>query len=157
MAEAAQVLVIDDGSSLRRFQVPDLDRHQGWLLPRFKAAYPQVTDRERAGWLRGIIYQNEYLFLFQDSCVALFQVMRGHTLAPQAVIMEHFVWCEDKDNAEHQAQAANFYSEVQTWAKHQGAGTIIVEINSDVPHDMIKERLGRLFTRQEIFARLNAG
>jgi hypothetical protein len=152
MAEAAQV-IIDDGSSLRRFQVPDLDRHQGWMTARFKTAYPNISDRERIGWLKGVIYQNEYLFLYQDNSIALFHVMRGHTLKPEAVIMEHFVWCEDRENATHQAQAANFYAEVLTWAKHQGAGTIVVENSTDVPHDMIKEKLGRLFTRQEVFAR----
>lgn len=152
MAEAAQIL--DPGPAPRRFQVPDLDRCQKWLLPRLRTAYPHVQEGVMIGWLRGIIYQNEFLFLMQDNSVGCFQISRGHTLSPQAVIMEHFVWCEDKDNALHHLQAARFYDEAKTWATHQGATTILVEVNSDVPHEMIREKLGRLFTRQEIFARL---
>jgi len=151
-AEAAQIL--DPGTSPRRFQVPDLDRCQKWLLPRLRAAYPHVQEDALRGWLRGIIYQNEFMFSIQDNSLGCFQISRGHTLSPQAVIMEHFVWCEDKDNALHQLQAARFYEEAAIWAKHQGATTILVEVNSDVPHDMIKEKLGRLFTRQETFARI---
>jgi hypothetical protein len=31
---------------------------------------------------------------------------------------------------------------------------LIVEENTDIPHDMIKEKLGRIFSRQQQFARV---
>ena len=142
---------IVDPSSLRRFQVPDLDRHRGWMIARLKTAYPHLNDANLVGWIRNVIYNAEYLFLYQDNSAALFQVKSSHTLRPEPLVQESFVFCEDKANAEYVEQAANFYTEVAKWAKHQGARTIVVEELTDVPHEMIKDRLGRLLTRQQVF------
>ena len=65
------------------------------------------------------------------------------------------MFCEDKDNPEHVEQALHFYTEVAKWAKHQGAKTIIVEELSDVPHEMIKDRMGRLLNRQQVFHKVD--
>ena len=151
---AATAAKLADTSSLRRFQVPDLDRHRGWMIARLKTAYPHLNDANLVGWIRNVIYNAEYLFLYQDNSAALFQVKSSHTLRPEPLVQESFVFCEDKDNPEHVEQASNFYAEVAKWSKHQGAKTIIVEELSDVPHEMIKERLGRVFTRQQQFARV---
>lgn len=139
---------------LRRFELADLSRHGGWLMTRLLAAYPHLTPRELQGWLRGLIYSPEYLFLYQDNSVGLAQVIRNFTLTPKPVIQERFVFVEDKDNAEHVAQAAEFYAEFERWAKNQSVDTIMVEELTDVPHEAIREKLGRLYTRQQIFARV---
>lgn len=146
---------ISDASSLRRFQVPDLDHHRGWMITRLKTAYPHLNDANLVGWIRNVIYSPEYLFLYQDNSAALFQVQSSHTLRPDPLVQESFVFCEDKDNAEHVEQAAEFYVEVAKWAKHQGAKTIVVEELSDVPNEMIKARMGRLLTRSQVFFKVD--
>lgn len=158
----AQAAVADklppvDISTLRRFEIPDLDRHKGWMIGRLKTAYPHLNDANLVGWLRNIIYSSEYFFRFQMNSVALFQAVSINTLAPSPVIQEIFVFCEDKDKPEHQKQAAQFYVDAQTWAQHHGATAMIVEEMTDVPHEMIGEVLpGRLMTRQQVFCKVQA-
>lgn len=151
----AVALKVTDESSLRRFQVPDLDRHRGWMIARLKAAYPHLNDANLVGWIRNVIYSPEYLFLYQENSAALFQVISSHTLQPQPLVEERFVFVEDKENKDHIEQAAAFYTEVAKWSKHQGATTIVVEELSDVPHEMIKDKLGRLLTRQQVFHKVD--
>ena len=139
---------------IRRFEIPDLSRHGGWLMGRLTAAYPYLTDRELQGWLRGLIYNPECLFLYQDNSVGMAQVVLNYTLTPKPVIYERFVFAEDKTNQTHLEQAADFYVEFERWAKNKSVETILVEELTDVPHEMIKDRLGRLFTRQQVFARV---
>lgn len=148
MAVVAQKI---DISGIRRFEVPDLDRHRGWMISRLKQTYQHLNDANLVGWIRNVIYSPEYLFLYQDNSVALFQVMSSHTLQPQPLVQERFVFCEDKEKPEHIEQAALFYVEALRWARHQGADPIIVEELSDVPHEQIKTSLGRLLTRQQVF------
>jgi hypothetical protein len=93
---------------------------------------------------------NEFLFLYQDHAVALATAARPHPLAPKPVVQEIFVLAEK----EHEAEAAVMYDEFARWARGLGIDTVVVEEMSDVPHDMIKEKLGRIFTRQQQFARL---
>lgn len=154
LAEKVEPVSIEpDFSTLRRFELPDMDRHAAWFTDRIRKAF-EMNDRQLIGWLRTMVFSNEHLFLFQDHSVAMFQIMSAHTLQPQPVIYERFVFAEDKENAEHVAQASMFYVEAMKWGRHLGADAVIVEQRSDVPHEMIRERMGRLLTRQEVFYRL---
>lgn len=150
--EVAVVPEPDLGSTVRRFQIPDVDRHAAWLLPRLQQVYG-LTAREALGWLRGIIYSNEFLALYSEHGIAIAQMTRP-TLAAQSIIQERFVWVADKDDKRQQAEASLFYDEMAQWAKRAGVAIVIVQEDSDVPHDMIKERMGRLFTRTQTFARI---
>ena len=152
--KALPILPVREALPIRRFEIADLARHGGWLMDRLLKALPHLTNRELQGWLRGIIYSNEFLFLYQDHSVALAQVLRNMTMTPKPVIYERFVFAEDKENAEHVEQAGEFYAEFERWAKSQSVETILVEELTDVSHDAIKKRLGRLFTRQQVFARV---
>lgn len=138
----------------RRFQDPDIDRHGMWLVPRLLAAYPHMNQRELLGWLRGIIASNEFLFLYQDHAVALFQALRVSPLRPDVMINEWFCFVEDKQNPEHLREAADFYSDAERWGRQQEAKTIVVETLTDVPHEQIKEKLGRLFEIKTWVAKL---
>jgi hypothetical protein len=140
--------------TIRRFELPDIDRHGSWMMRRLIMAYPHLTERTAIGWLRNILYQNEFLFLYQDHSVALAQAVRPDALTPRTSIWEKFVWAQDPKNAEHQAEAALFYDHFLKWAGHQDAELIVVEEQSDVPHDLIKAALGKLLERRQIYARL---
>lgn len=145
---------VNAGPQVRKFDTADLSTHGPWLLPRIVQAYPHLTERAAASALQNILYNNEFLFLCQDGAVALAQVTAAHTFVAKPIVWERFVWCRDPDNKESVKHAALFYGHFQRWAKTQGIDVMMVEEMSDVPHDVIKEQLGRIYTRQQQFARV---
>jgi len=140
--------------NIRRFEEADLNTHGSWVMKRLIDRYPHHNERFMATFLRGLIYSNEYLFLFQDHSVCLAQMVRTKTLDAMPVVQELFVWAEDKDNALYCLEAANFYDRMLEWAKGLGVKQIIVEEDSDVSHEKIKERMGRVYSAQIQFVRL---
>lgn len=140
--------------TIRKFDTADLSLHGKWIVPRMMQAFPHLNERGVATFLQTINYNNEYLLLFADTGVALAQVMSAHTLDAKPVVHERFVWVQDRENKEQVKHAAEFYTHFYRWAKTLGTEVIIVEENTDVPHDMVKEKLGRIFTRQQQFARV---
>lgn len=140
--------------TIRRFELPDLSFHGAWVMQRLLKAFPHLSPPALGGWLRGLIEDRENCFLFQDHSVGLAVVERSHTLSPRALVRERFVWAQDPENKQHVEEAAAFYPEFARWAKHLDADTMIVQVASDVTHERIKELLGRVFTRQEMFAKL---
>lgn len=147
-AEAAPVV-----PTMRRFQVPDLDTHGGWVMDRFTKAYPHVVPSNAAGWLRGLIYNNECMFLYQPNAVGCAQIERCHTLAPAPVIRERFVFAR---TPQHIEEASWMYTEFAKWGKHSGADTMLVgEGLTDVSPEIIAQRLGRrVFTREQRFLKI---
>ena len=141
---------IEAPSTLRRFALPDLSQHGTWLLPRLIQQHPHLNDRFILGWIRTLLYDTANLFLYQDHSVALFQLTSVYSLAPKPEIIERFVFCQEG----FQKEASNFYEEVARWAKSQGVEKVWVEELSDVPHEMIKDKIGRIFQRQQQFARV---
>lgn len=137
----------------RRFQIPDLNTHGAWVLPRLEQTY-NLQERVALSWLRALINDNTSLFLFQDTAVALAQIESVNTLQGTPLVRERFVWCRDKEDKDQVALAAHFYDAIAHWGKSQGAEIMVVEESSDVPHDMIKQHIGRIFTRQQQFVRL---
>ena len=154
MSAAPDLKLVNQSLLMRRFDTADLSQHGKWIMPRMLRAYPHLNERGVATFLQNIVWNNEYLLLYQPSGVALAQVMSAHTLTAKPVVYERFVWVENIDDKEHIRRGAEFYAEFAKWAKRLDADVIIVEQNSDIPHDMIKEKLGRIFTRQEMFARV---
>lgn len=140
--------------AIRRFDTADLSKHGAWILPRMMKTYSHLGERAVAGFLQTINYSSEYCLLYADHGVALAQVMSAHSLDATPVVYERFVWVENPEDKDQVKAAAEFYVEFARWAKSLGASVIIVEENTDVPHDMIKEKLGRIFTRQQQFARI---
>ena len=139
---------------IRRFQLPDLSKHGAWILPRLLQAYPHLSERSAASWLQTILYNNDFCFLYHEHGVALAQLVSANALTAKPLIQEIFAWAEDRENKAQIEAVAEFYIEFHRWAQNCGATTIIVEEMSDVPHDLIKEKLGRIFTRQQQFARV---
>lgn len=139
---------------VRRFEIPDLDRHGKWILPRLLAAFPHLNERSAAGFLTSLVYSNEHLFLYLPHAVGLAQVVSSHTLSPKPVVWERFVWVENPEDKEQLASAAALYERFMTWGKQMGVETMIVEEMTDVPHEQIKAVVGRVFNRQQQFVRL---
>ena len=138
----------------RRFELADLSRHGPWLMKRFAQKLPDIHERFVAGYLSRLVYDNEHFFRYQDHAVALFQLIHSPGIKTVKIVQERFVWVEDKEDKNQIKNAAEFYYEFLKWAKSQSAEVIIVEENTDCPHDMIKEKLGRIFSRAQQFARV---
>lgn len=147
----AVAIATPPAAEVRRFTIPDMDRHP-WLISRIIRAHPHLNNRTVIGWIRGLCYDNECLFLYQPNSVALAQVERAHTLNPKPVVRERFVFARDD---KHVGEAAAFYERFATWAKQQGCETLLVCEMTDVPEEMVKKALGgRLFTRPQTFAKV---
>lgn len=140
-------------ADIRRFQIPDLNTHGAWLLPRLEQSFG-LNERQAATWLRALIYSNDSLFLFHPDAVALAQAETSNTLQPKPVVRERFVWCRDREDKEQQKQAARFYELFVDWAKHQGAEIMLVGEMTDVPGEIMKPHTGRVFLRQQQFVRI---
>jgi hypothetical protein len=154
MAQAAQKIVEPTYEPpVRRFDLADLTEHR-WIVPRLLEAYPRTNERMLVGWLKGLVYSNEHLFLYLPHAVALAQVLRNVSLENTPFVQERFVWVEDKDDREQVRRAAGFYDEFNRWARQQGCEVMFVEESSDVPHEMVREKLGRVFTQQRQFVRM---
>lgn len=138
----------------RRFEMPDLARDGGWVLARLLKVYNHLNEQQMAGWLRGIIYHNEFLFLWLPNAVALAQVERGHTLSPRPLVREHFVWANDPQNPRHVAQAAQMYERIREWARQQNASVMIVGEQTDVSADVIGQLFGKVLERRQKFVRV---
>lgn len=138
----------------RRFEMPDLSSDGGWAIDRLLKVYKHLNQQQLAGWLRSIVYNNEFLFLWLPHAVALAQIESAHTLSPRPVVREHFVWAHDPKDPKHVAEAAQMYERIRNWAKQQGAATIIVAEQSDVPVETLKQMFERVFERPQKFVRV---
>lgn len=154
MAEAAVKIEIREPAAVRRFEIPDLSRHGPWLMKRFAAKFPEMDEKTIAGYLRGIIYHNENLFLYQDHAVALAEIVFSAGIKPARVLQERFVWVEDRNDKAQLENAADFYSQIKDWGKRQSAERLIVCEDTDVPKALIEARLGRVFDTKVSYARL---
>lgn len=154
MAEAALQLEERPIAQVRRFEISDLTTHGPWLMKRLSLAFPNMTDQNIAGYLRGLIYNNEHVFWYQPHAVALAEFVHAPGLRMTRLVQERFVWCENKDDKEQVENAADFYIHMKQWAKAKDAERIIVCENSDVPKALIEARLGRLFDTKVTHARV---
>ena len=136
--------------SIRRFQMADLSLHGAWFLERIMKAFPHRNQYEIAGWLQGMVYSNDHLFLFADFGAAMFERTQFFSLEATQTIIERFVFAQPG----HEEQAAGFYEEAKQWAKSQGIQVMVVEEMTDVPHDLIAKAIGKLHTRQQVFAKI---
>lgn len=158
MAEALKVAPVPTPQVLfaevRRFDLPDIDRHGSWFLPRFLKEYPHVNERAAIGFIKAVLYDNEYLFLFQEKAVALFQAVGSGGLEPAGIVWERFVWLQDPNDASQQQAAAQFYVRALKWAQQKGIDVVHVEVSTDVPRETIKSAAGRVFETQQYFLRV---
>jgi len=139
---------------VRRFEPADLSKHGPWLLKRFAMVFPDLPEKYVAGYLSGLIFDNEHAFFYQDHAVALAQMVHSPGIKTVKVVQERFVWVEDIKNKDQLENAAGFYAHIKMWGIRQGAERIIVCENSDVPKPLIEQWLGRLFDTKVTHARV---
>ena len=154
MSEVALKLEVREPAMIRRFEIPDLSRHGPWLLKRFVAKFPEMTEQGIAGYLRSLIYSNEHAFLYQDNAVGLAQLVHSPGIKPVKMVQERFVWVEDRADKDQLDAAADLYLHFKQWAVRLGAERIIVCEDTDVPKTLIEPHLGRLFDTKITHARL---
>jgi hypothetical protein len=140
---------------IRRFGLVDLTTKGPWLYSRLKAKYPTVPDREFQGWLYGFEGSNECWFTCTDNAIALFQVVKER-LSPVPTVVEQFVFVVDPKNIGHIDEGAFLYENMMMWAKGIGAREVLVQILSDVPNEVIEQRIGSLRLRKQFYAKVPA-
>lgn len=141
--------------AIRRFEVPDMAGKGMWITRRLLESFPHLSERQLVGWLNGLIYSPEYLFLHQHHAVALAQLVSTTTLSERPVVQERFIFVEDKDDAEQVKAAAEFYSEFSRWGMSKNADVMLVNELTDIPEALIREKLGRMFPRTQTFCKLD--
>lgn len=154
MSEAALKIEIREPAAVRRFEVADLSRHGPWLLKRFATKFPDLTEQQIGGYLRGLVAANGSQFLYQDHAVALAEVTYSAGIKRAMIVQERFVWVEDNKDKDQLENAADFYDNIKVWARGLGAERIIACEDSDVPKTLIEARLGRLFDTKISYARV---
>ena len=154
MAEAALKIEIHEPAYVRRFELADLSKHGPWLMKRFAAKFPEMAERTIAGYLNGLIVNNEHIFLYQDHAVALAQIVNSPGIKLVRVIQERFVWVEDAKDKNQLDDAADFYDHFKQEALRREAERIVVCEDSDVPKTLIEHRLGRVFDTKVSYARV---
>jgi hypothetical protein len=137
----------------RRFVLPDWTDTRNWLLPRLKVKWPHLQDNQVDGWIRSIIDSPEFMFIRTGNAVACAQMVRD-TLSPVPEAVEKFVLAKDREEAEHIRECLYLYGDLIRWAQNIGARDMTVEQFTDVPHPVIAQRLGRVFTRETVFVRV---
>lgn len=143
--EEKQVEISRIRAPIRRFAPADLSQHGPWILRRLMQMFPEADEHWLAGWLRGNIYDNAHLFLYQPHAVCLAQVIMLPSIKPTRVVQERFVWVEDKNDKDQLDAAADFYEDMGLWALNQRIDRLFVCENTDVPKEKIEKRIGRIF------------
>jgi hypothetical protein len=133
-----------------RFTMVDLYMHGHWLAKRLMMAYPNQTLNSIGTYLRNLSGDNHSLFITTDNAVGLFQVTNVFAMFNTPSVIERFVFAKEG----HLAEALDFYDEALKWAASMGIKEVFVEYLTDVPHDVIKDRVGRLYTKQQWFAKV---
>jgi len=154
MGEPTVKIEIREPAFIRRFEIADLSRHGPWLLKRFASKFPDMPEKAFAGYLNGLIVNNEHIFLYQDHAVALAQIVFSPGIKPTRAIQERFVWVESREDKEQLSDAADFYDQFKLEAKRRDVERIIVCEDSDVPKTLIEQRLGRVFDTRVSYARV---
>jgi hypothetical protein len=152
--EEKQVEVVRERAAIRRFGTADLSQHGPWIMLRLTQMLPEVDEHWLAGWLRGLIYDNGHLFLYQEHAVCLAQIVTLPSIKPTKVIQERFVWIEDKTSRAQQEAAADFYEDIALWAINLRIDRMLVCENTDVPKADIEKRVGRIFNTTICHVRL---
>lgn len=140
-----------------RFALADLSTCGRWLVPRLVDEL-KLPETYVGAWLRNYVDSNEHLFLAAPasdiSMVVLFERRSDFGLEAATIVRERFVLVADPEDRKLVTQAAFFYDDAVRWAKSLGCKIVEVENLTDVPHEAIAVHLGRLYTRQQTFARI---
>lgn len=123
-------------TTVRRFELPDLELFGNWLFKRLIEKRPHITERAFPALVRTWMQSNEYLFVVAGSGAIGLATTIWEPLAAKPIVREVFVYCrEDIEDAQP------IYFEFQRWAKLQDADEMLVAYDSDVPMQAIRETL----------------
>lgn len=138
--------------AVRRFDLVDLADMGVWLVARLQEQFPHINQKMIAGWVRGLITSNEHLFLRSHDAVLLAQIARA-PLSSHLHTEEVFLFVRNEAIEEGLA----LYHEMKTWSNRLGSKMMMIERQSDVPHDIIKkalENFGRMYRSDTYFFHL---
>lgn len=126
----------------RRMQLPDVMQKGVWLVGELKERF-KSTEGEMINWMRSITVTpgNEFMFIRTDHAIALAHCLR-EPLSSRPIVQEQFVLVEDEKYME---EGGYLYECLKRWALNLQAYQLRVENFTNVPRQMVKERLGDLY------------
>jgi hypothetical protein len=137
----------------RNFVLPDWTDTRNWLLPRLKVKWPHLQDIQIDGWIRSIIDGRDFMLIRTDNAVACAQMVKD-SLSPVPEVVEKFVIAKNRENADHIEECMHLYGDMIRWAKNVGARDFTIEQFTDVKHEVIAAKFGRVFERETKFLRV---
>lgn len=154
MDKAIPMLPEREKAPLRRLDPADLNFHAPWLLDRMAAVFNYLDSRQRYGWLNSMIFSPDYMLLFQENAVGCAQLNRAMSLEPVPVVQERFLFVRDPRDKEQVNDALGMYDEFMRFGKLHNATTFVLYEKSDIPIELVKKHLGRVFDRQISYVKI---
>lgn len=142
----------DEPADLRvtRFGLPDINDLGMWIVGRLRPKFPHFQDNQLIAMFRARVDSNECLFRRTKHAVAMAELVH-ETMSPDTRIVERFVLVKDP---KYVSEAVQLYDEILRWANSIGAKEIAVCEFTDVPKADIQTKLGRLYVRETIVAKV---
>jgi len=137
----------------RRFILPDWTDTQSWLLPRLKVKLPHLQDIQIHGWIRSITDAQEFMFIRTENAVACAQMTKD-VMSSAPEVIERFVLAKDRTEPGQVEECLHLYGDLVRWAQNVGARDMTIEQFTDVTHEALAGRLGRTFSRETVFVRV---
>lgn len=149
MSEATAVDVVQ-ADQIRRIVPTDFNELGLWLISRLQKVHPEATGPMILTYLRGCSQSNDHWFVRKGGAVALAKVERV-PLQAQPIAAEVFVFCQE----ECLDDAADLYVPMRQWAAGINCERLEVYVNSDLPLQRIREKIGPTQLSRSSMQRLN--
>jgi len=146
----SDVMERPDIDTFRRVTLVDLSGMADWLIARLQERHPTATSAQIVGWLRSCMDNNEFWFVCTDHTCALAGVRRV-PLEPFPVAEEIFVFARPG----HEDDAEPLYRRMASWAAHQEATILRVDVHTDVTRSNIRATVGAVIAKPHVYLRLD--
>lgn len=123
-------------TTVRRFELADLEAWGQWLFTRLVEKHPAITERSFPSFVRSWIQGNEFCFVISGNAVGLATIYH-EPLDDKPTVREIFLYCRDSDIEDGQP----VYFEFHRWSRLSCAYQLLVGYDSDVPMQAIRETL----------------
>ena len=157
MSAALKAIPVDDAplraaGDVRRVTEADIRVIGPAVCERLKDKFPAASTDALMSYLRAQVLRLDVLFVRTENAIAMFEVVREPLC--DSDIRERFVFALPKTIPEAVAEAADLYPFAMRWGDDIYVNHMYIEELSDVPRDMIKERVGKIRLKQQTYVAL---
>jgi hypothetical protein len=135
-------VAIAETRTLRRVALSDLSQIGSWLITRLQQRHTSATPAMILSWLRSCTMDNDVWFVRMGEAIGMAMVRRV-ALEPHPIVSEIFMLAPEGDEAD----AADLYPYLKTWAQSVGAARMELLVYSDATRVQVQYRIGRVDNR----------